>query len=172
MCQQVPYVHIYDTELFVRNISTSDHWDFPSIATFIPLHIHNVISLRVGPDGSEEADGWFWLAESSNRYYAKSAYLWLLERCRAWNPTENWNWVWRIHALEKVLMLIWLTLYALPTNSFRFHRGMATSKACARCFGEKEDVMHCLKDCLDSFSVWKYLGFIDMDGFQHANVTW
>ncbi|XLS43729.1 hypothetical protein HN51_000594 [Arachis hypogaea] len=48
---------------------------------------------------------------------------------------------------EKVKFLLWLALHqALPTNSLRHARGLATSALCPICNLHEDTVLHCLRD--------------------------
>ena len=48
---------------------------------------------------------------------------------------------------------------ALPMNSLRHKRGLGTSPRCARCSGDFEDALLCLRDGPHSLDVWNHLGF-------------
>ncbi|KAK7244213.1 hypothetical protein RIF29_39032 [Crotalaria pallida] len=76
----------------------------------------------------------------------------------------SWSWVWRIKCHEKIKFLIWLVLHnAIPTNDFRFRRGMASSPNCARCGAGSESVLHCLRDYSPSTELWLRFGFGNQD---------
>ncbi|QHN93795.1 Putative ribonuclease H protein [Arachis hypogaea] len=53
---------------------------------------------------------------------------------------------------------MWLSLHdALPTETFRFKRHLASSDMCKRCNKVQETMEHCLRDCERSKAIWYML---------------
>ncbi|XP_020978008.1 uncharacterized protein LOC110271428 [Arachis ipaensis] len=59
---------------------------------------------------------------------------------------------------EKFKFTIWLGLHdALPTETFRFKRHLASSDMCKRCNKVQKTIEHCLRDCERSNAIWHML---------------
>ncbi|MED6205429.1 hypothetical protein PIB30_118394 [Stylosanthes scabra] len=91
-----------------------------------------------------------------------------------WQEYENWLWIWKLRIPEKIKTLIWLCLHeALPTNVFRFNRGVVSSMLCSRCNLYPETVLHCLRDCPMARPIWDYMQFPTSDMVHSADIkTW
>ena len=57
----------------------------------------------------------------------------------------------------------------VPTLSLLHHRHMAPSATCSRCGANDETILHCLRDCRFSKSIWFKLGFTDQIFFTEDN---
>ncbi|XP_072074409.1 uncharacterized protein [Arachis hypogaea] len=70
----------------------------------------------------------------------------------------NWNWLWNTNILEKFKFTMWLGLHdALPTETFRFKRHLASLDMCKKCNKAQETMEHCLRDCERSKAIWHML---------------
>ncbi|KAL4275343.1 hypothetical protein AHAS_Ahas20G0097700 [Arachis hypogaea] len=99
--------------------------------------------------------GWFWTNSNTLTYSTKSGYEWLLKKKFGWNDNENWLWLWRLRIPEKIKCLLWLCLNnGVPTASYRFQRGLATSDFCQRCYLALEDINHCFRTCQKARQIW------------------
>ncbi|KAJ1428203.1 Ribonuclease H-like superfamily [Sesbania bispinosa] len=104
LCHQVPYVHISDTNMMVRDLWQNGAWDLSSTLTVIPDHILEIIShLPLPAQINEDADVWRWTTNTLIGYTARSGYYWLLDSVRRDHNLGTWRWVWRLKALEKVV---------------------------------------------------------------------
>ncbi|KAK7245764.1 hypothetical protein RIF29_40613 [Crotalaria pallida] len=113
---------------------------------------------------SDLQDVWAWKSSVDGEYSAVKGYRWLCNKSDNLLDEVSWSWVWRIKCHEKIKFLIWLVLHnAVPTNDFRFRRGMVSSPNCARCGAGFESVLHCLRDCSLSTELWLRFGFENQD---------
>ncbi|KAA3489594.1 reverse transcriptase [Gossypium australe] len=69
---------------------------------------------------------------------------------------DIWKHIWKYKGPQRVRLFFWLVInQRLFTNSERARRGIGQSSACPRCGHELEDIMHVLRDCLNSKEAWK-----------------
>ncbi|KAF7835723.1 Ribonuclease H [Senna tora] len=54
---------------------------------------------------------------------------------------------------------------AIPTNEFRSVKGLCVTGTCDRCGVSCETILHCLKDCHISRSLWQCMGFMQKPSF-------
>ena len=162
----MPFVHISDTEVSVKDVWTGTQWNLANLYTNVPQSIHEILCHVTGPSGTEEQDGWAWLLDGNGVYTIRSAYHWLLQNNRLWNYSHNWDWIWHLPVPEKVRLLVWLVCHqALPTNLLRNRRGLALSSSCSRCNANADDLLHCLRDCHYSLQVWSSFDFASSPEF-------
>nr|XP_025627789.1 cellulose synthase-like protein E1 [Arachis hypogaea] len=77
-----------------------------------------------------------------------------------WNIGDVHKSVWYDEwtPFEKFKFTMWLSLHdALPTETFRFKRHLASSDMCKRCNKAQETMEHCLRDCERSKAIWYML---------------
>ncbi|XP_072071679.1 uncharacterized protein [Arachis hypogaea] len=77
-----------------------------------------------------------------------------------WNIGDVHKLVWYDEwtPFEKFKFTMWLSLHdALPTETFRFKRHLASSDMCKRCNKAQETIEHCLRDCERSKAIWYML---------------
>ncbi|XP_020997364.1 uncharacterized protein LOC110280598 [Arachis duranensis] len=76
---------------------------------------------------------WEWWPAATKKYSAREGYRWLLKKTSNWNANSNLNWLWNTNIPEKFKFTMWLGLHdALPTETFRFKRHLASSDMCKR----------------------------------------
>lgn len=121
-------------------------------------------------------DCWGWNGDQRGIYTAASGYRWLLNNNRVLPQNQDWRWVWKICAPEKVQLLIWLTLHGiLPTNELRFKRGLAHRPGCQCCSANNEGILHVLRDCPHSREIWYRSGLRPTRSFftqSNVNTDW
>lgn len=119
-------------------------------------------------------DSFIWARNKNGNYTTKSGYDWLLslkETDDVSTPHRSWSWIWKLHAPEKIKFFIWLIFHnAAPTLSLLHHRNMAASAICPRCGEDDETILHCIRDCHFSKSIWINVGFADNGFFAAQNV--
>ncbi|XP_057747959.1 uncharacterized protein LOC130967155 [Arachis stenosperma] len=168
IAQDVPFVHISDSDLTIRNVWKDGQWNLRDIFSIIPEDVKQRLN-AYNPDlNAGESSGWSWDVASSRLYSARSGYSWLAKRKFDWNEHDNWLWVWRLHIPEKYKFLIWLSLHnAIPTAEFRLGRGLALSSTCHRCQNSSESILHCLRECPSAKEVWTLLGLYSDNSNLH-----
>ncbi|KAJ1411857.1 Ribonuclease H-like superfamily [Sesbania bispinosa] len=161
LCDLLPYVHISDTHLHVRDLWNNGTWSLSSLAT--PLSeelVSGVSNIRIPLVPSEDDDGWSWGHGTYGTYSCKEGYNWLRLQNNNSPPTRPWCWVWQIQAPEKVRFFLWLSLHnSIPTKAILHRRGMVGDDLCLRCLAHTETVLHCLRDCTHARHVWAHMGF-------------
>ncbi|XP_015971192.1 uncharacterized protein LOC107494666 [Arachis duranensis] len=168
IAQDVPFVHISDSDLTIRDVWKDGQWNLHDIFSIIPEDVKQRLN-AYNPDlNAGESSGWSWGVASSRLYSARSGYSWLAKRKFDWNEHDNWLWVWRLHIPEKYKFLIWLSLHnAIPTAEFRLGRGLALSSTCHRCQNGSESILHCLRECPSAKEVWTLLGLYSDNSNLH-----
>ena len=168
IAQDVPFVHISDSDLTIRDVWKDGQWNLHDIFSIIPEDVKQRLN-AYNPDlNAGESSGWSWGVASSRLYSARSGYSWLAKRKFDWNEHDNWLWVWRLHIPEKYKFLIWLSLHnAIPTAEFRLGRGLALSSTCHRCQNGSESILHCLRECPSAKEVWNLLGLYSDNSNLH-----
>ena len=123
-------------------------WEVDSLTTPIPHEIKQFICGLRYPSLTELEPQWEWWPAATKKYSARDGYRWLFEKTLNWNANSNWNWLWNTNIPEKFKFTMWLSLHdALPTETFRFKRHLASSDMCKRCNKAQETMEHCLRDC-------------------------
>jgi len=85
--------------------------------------------------------------------------------------TTSWNWVWNIGASKKIKFVIWLICHhSIPTQELLFHWNMIHNDICPRCNSDQETILHCLRDCRFTHSIWMKLGCNDL-AFFSTNIS-
>ncbi|XP_015957322.1 uncharacterized protein LOC107481560 [Arachis duranensis] len=168
IAQDVPFVHISDSDLTIRDVWKDGQWNLHDIFSIIPEDVKQRLN-AYNPDlNAGESSGWSWGVASSRLYSARSGYSWLAKRKFDWNEHDNWLWVCRLHISEKYKFLIWLSLHnAIPTAEFRLGRGLALSSTCHRCQNGSESILHCLRECPSAKEVWTLLGLYSDNSNLH-----
>ncbi|XP_072087145.1 uncharacterized protein [Arachis hypogaea] len=133
-------------------------WEVDSLTTLIPHEIKQFICGLRYPSLTELEPQWEWWPAATKKYSEREGYRWLLEKTLNWNVNSNWNWLWNTNILEKFKFTIWLGLHdALPTETFRSKRHLASSDMCKRFNKAQETMEHCLRDCERSKAIWHML---------------
>nr|KYP74203.1 Putative ribonuclease H protein At1g65750 family [Cajanus cajan] len=173
LCNHVPYVHISDTERKINDVWKDGSWDWNSLYTLVPDNIKDMLNQVDIMGFGNVPDVWSWTARTDGEYSAASGYKWLCNKNRPLPAEGEWLWIWKIKCPEKVKVIIWLMLHvAVPTNLFRFNRGLALSPLCVRCGEDTESVLHCMRDCKYSKALWLQFGFSNINFFNHEVRTW
>ncbi|KAL6556199.1 hypothetical protein OROGR_005487 [Orobanche gracilis] len=80
IANMVPYVHITDSNLCLRDLIHDNSWNLSSLYTSIPTNVQvlfdNVMPV-IMPNGE---DGWTWTSNAKGIYTVRDAYCWLVRR--------------------------------------------------------------------------------------------
>ncbi|XP_057422473.1 uncharacterized protein LOC130716276 [Lotus japonicus] len=167
--QLVQFVNYHDTEARIKDVWDGDRWRLDRLWTVLPDDLTARVNMFPARVNSHVPDGIRWTGHVSGEYSTSTGYNWIISQRMAVDGVlpgthSSWSWIWRLKIPLKCMMLIWLALQdALPTNFWRFKRGMASSAACVRCNGGEETVLHCLRDCPAAWRVWILMGFDTSD---------
>ncbi|XP_057452893.1 uncharacterized protein LOC130744751 [Lotus japonicus] len=170
LANQLPFVHISDTNLCLKDVIVGNQWVLDRCFTVIPDQVRMWFD-NVSPKlSSNEDDIWVWDPGSNGQYTVKEGYTWVRDLQVTQPPQEDWTWVWRLAVPEKIRLFVWRALHgALPVNEKRFHCHLATTAACSRCSFGQEDCLHCLRDCPHSMELWSRLGALSWTNFRAAD---
>ena len=172
LCNMVDFVHISDSDISVGDVWRGNSWVFDHLATVIPTHIREHISQLSIPTNAARDDGWVWRGTNSGVYSSASGYNWLIRRSNTWFLEDDWMWLWKMNAPEKIKILFWLLAHnGLPTNQFRFSRRLCSSPLCSSCGQFTESLLHCFRDCPISRNLWNMLDFVDPSFFNTNEVV-
>ncbi|XP_016178564.1 uncharacterized protein LOC107621028 [Arachis ipaensis] len=164
----VPFAHISDSDLTIRDVWKDGQWNLHDIFSIIPEDVKQRLNAYNSDLNAGQSSGWSWSVASSRLYSARSGYSWLAKRKFDWNEHDNWLWVWRLHIPEKYKFLIWLSLHnAIPMAEFRLSRGLDLSSTCHRCQNGSESILHCLRECPSAKEVWNLLGLYSDNSNLH-----
>ncbi|KAJ1428119.1 Ribonuclease H domain [Sesbania bispinosa] len=175
LCWKLPFVHIADTNLTVKDLWDGSTWSLSSLNTFLPddivLHIGEIpIPLAT----TVEEDTWCWMDSTAGNYSSNAGYKWLLKQDNVRSPEHRWRWIWRLPTPEKIRFMIWLTFHkSLPTKETLYQRNILQDDLCPRCSNDCETLTHCFRDCNQVQQVWNRLGFgNDRSFFTRDFNTW
>lgn len=155
------YVNISDIQVRPCDVWEAGEWKLDLLATQLPSYIRDSILSYPVPHNVVHwvPDCWVWKGNKEGFFSAASGYRWLLDRSRTWVANANWDWIWKVGAPAKLQLLLWQVSHnALPSNSLRHRRGIASSPFWQRCFGGVEEILHILRDCPHPCDVWFRLG--------------
>lgn len=104
-------------------------------------------------------DGWFTPGD---------CHQWLVLREQPAASSVPWEWIWRLHILEKVRVFAWKTCHeALQSVAMLHHRGITLPIICKICGNHAETQLYCLRDCIESLAIWSTL-HLDTPSFMAA----
>ena len=169
----VPIIDIHDLQLTVRDVFTYEGQPNQAIYTTLPQPIAEFLNNTHINFNERVEDSFIWSENKNGVYSAKSGYSWILgiSASETHNlPTVSWSWIWRLKIPEKFKLLVWLACHnAVPTLSLLHHRHIVASAICSRCGDEEETLLHCLRDCIHSKSIWIQSGFTDQTFFHESD---
>ncbi|OMP05859.1 hypothetical protein CCACVL1_01804 [Corchorus capsularis] len=100
-------------------------------------------------------DAYVWSGTSNGKFTTRSAYMFLLQDVGV-NLSGNFNWLWKLSIPARWIYFLWLAWGGrLVTNGLRLRWGLATDASCVLCGAPMEDVIHVLRDCAESRSIWE-----------------
>lgn len=171
LCNLVPFVHINDVQLSLRDIYRNGAWNFASLSTMIPIEIQLKIKSVFLNDAANDII--IWAASTDGVYSAQSAYRWMDDNCTPVHPNmDHWGWVWKLQVTENIRHLVWLTMCgSLPTNFTRFNHHVTTDSSCQRCGAIQESILHALKDCPEAKRIWEALQLFHLFDPAISDVT-
>lgn len=174
LCHLVPYVHIQDTQMQIKDIFFNGQWLWNLLATPIPLDIKMKMQSQFLDEVSD--DTLIWGNSNSGKYTASSAYQWITQvQCPTQVLTEErWSWLWKQALPENIKHFLWLIFHnSLPANTFRVSRHVGLDASCQKCGASQETCTHVLRDCVAARRVWDLtpLGR-DQDFYSQDYMSW
>ena len=75
------------------------------------------------------------------------------------DATFKGQWIWKLKILPRIQLLIWKCMHlSLGVNQCLVDRGLLMEACYLRCHCEVESILHLLRDCPFSRTVWNQLG--------------
>lgn len=147
--KHLPFVHISDSSLTLKDLIKEGHWNIAGLSTPLPEPVRQRL-LDIAPvTKADLQEHWIWKPSSIGVYSAFDAYAWLCRSQTQILPSDSWQWIWKLEAPKKVCVFIWLLCHnVIQVNDHRYRCHLATSPACQRCDHPLEDNLHCLRDCM------------------------
>ncbi|CAL0299567.1 unnamed protein product [Lupinus luteus] len=158
LCQLIPYVHILDSELHIKDVFFDGCWHWDLLATQIPMDIKLKMQNLFSDDSL--GDVLIWGNDNSGHYSVKSAFVWLTQRNDIPDsiPDHSWSWIWKLPIPENIQHFLWLaSRNSLRTNDFRTYRHLSNDSSCQRCGVATETGIHALRDCVHASRIWSSL---------------
>jgi len=165
----VPIIDIHDIHLTVKDVITFNGQHTQALYTTLPQSVADTINNFHTNFNAAVDDAFIWRHNKNGLYSTKSGYSWLLSSMETTNiiPHHSWSWIWKLQVPEKYKFFIWLACHdAVPTLSLLHHRPIVVLATCERCGEEAEPLMHCVRDCRISSTIWQQCGFLDLDFFS------
>lgn len=155
----VPYVHIQDSQLRIKDIYHEGEWHWGLLATSLPRDVRLKMSSHF-VDGATE-DAVIWGDSSSGIYTTKEAYNWLVYESLSQTDGEGpWNWVWHPKLPENIKHFLWIILHdSPPTNLFRLKRHVSLDASCPGCGASEESITYLLRNCSKVRDTWRHQKF-------------
>ncbi|XP_057418984.1 uncharacterized protein LOC130713213 [Lotus japonicus] len=173
LATRLPFVHITDTSLSLRDVIRDGSWNFSGLYTIIPPDLQQSFHAIVPSLDARLVDCWTWKHDRNGVYTAASAYSWLISEAAQPSvpPLVPWKFIWKIEAPEKIRVFVWLLMHdVIQVNNFRFRCHLVSSPACTRCNHHVEDSIHCLRDCRFAREVWSRLDALSWPGFLSGDI--
>lgn len=151
----MPYVHISDTNIRLRDSHENGDWNFKKLYTHLPSFCQDCIcSITINHDTNDKL---IWSGSPNGIYSARHGYRWLDRDPTQHLATAGWSWIWRLLISENLRHFCWLVMHgSLPTNAFENLHHLTTNTSCHRCAATVENYMHTLCDCPSTMAIWRY----------------
>ncbi|GLT50394.1 hypothetical protein SLA2020_238810 [Shorea laevis] len=161
--------------LTVADIITPEReWDLDSLHGLVPNESIDTIRAIPLSRTAQLPDSIFWTGSMDGSFSVKSAYHLIQGQRHLLNqPSEAWNWIWKLPCAESIRVFVWLLVRGrVLTNSVRFARHIASSSICPRCESFDETPIHLLRDCYYTKVIWGLLGFVSSEFFTLTFFQW
>lgn len=175
MCFLVPYVHVSDTSLTVKDVFHDGACDFRNLATpLLPDAAQHLLALCVHTrPAQDDLMVWTDSLDGVSRWPGATLGFRLEGQILLrWCLGLGFG-LWKVVVPENVKVFVWQALHnSLPVSVVLAHRGVPLSDRCQLCNSLPESSLHCLHDCARAVQVWHNLslslrpGFFDVVSFR------
>ena len=125
LCLLVPYVHIADTALRVRDVFVDGLCDPQVLYTPRSPQFDQHLSALCVHTLPGQPDLRAWKESPDGGFSVASCYAWLLAKLSNPVPPVPWSWIWKVHVPEKGRVFAWQGLHNyLPTAAVLARRGV------------------------------------------------
>lgn len=133
-------------------------WDWEFLKQYLPHEVLLHLAAYAINDDPNEKDEVIWSKSSTGKFTTKSAFLML-------SPTESsqsdplLKAIWKLQLPHRIQSFTWLALQnKLLTNEERQRQHLIDYTQCAGCLSSSESMIHVLRNCVHSATVWRELG--------------
>ncbi|KAF7827470.1 putative ribonuclease H protein At1g65750 family [Senna tora] len=152
--------HCIGLDVKVCNFIHDNRWSLHGLEPWLPKDTLDLIKTIPFSQWSHCRDSLVWGGDASGKYTTANGYSFLINLFSPVQDSRSWRWVWKLKVPENVRVFIWQLMHgAIPTNDFRCSRGLSMSSTCDRCGAATKSILHCLRDCHPSRSLWQCMGF-------------
>ena len=128
-------------------------WNWSIIQMELPEDFISELKATPIPLSSRLEDRLVWKCSPKGAFDLKSAYGLATEPMRV-IPFKG-SWIWQLKILPRIQAFVWKCMHhSIGINQCLLARGMQIEPNCPRCHREVESILHALRDCPLSKSVW------------------
>lgn len=136
-------------------INMQGHWDASKFQHLLPSWAFAEIMGCLAPNESLGPDCPTWSCSNDGMFSTKSAYH-LVIGTFGMRGDSVWKSIWRWEGPQRIRCFLWKVMHGgLITNSFKWHRGFASSDKCPLCDSFEETSLHILRDCGMVKETWR-----------------
>ncbi|KAL4379818.1 hypothetical protein GQ457_02G032950 [Hibiscus cannabinus] len=135
-------------------VTSLGFWDLNALVQVLPVEmVESIVAIyppatRLGPDRLG------WKLDKKCIFTVKYAYNLLVDSVTT-DGSFNWPGVWRLALPQRICSFLWLALRGgLLIYVERYRRHLFVDVVCARCRQSPEDLIHVLRDCFCTRSLW------------------
>jgi len=111
LCNVVPYVHISDTNIRLRDLHENEDWNFKKLYTHLPSFCQDCIcSITINHDTNDKL---IWSSSPNGIYSARHGYRWLDRDPTQHLATTGWSWIWRLSISEDLRHFCWVVMHVV-----------------------------------------------------------
>ena len=122
-----------------------------------PEEVQRDIQATPVPFSNKFEDRLAWKYSAKGDFDLKNAYLLAMDSTG--EAPFKWQWIWKLKIVPKIQLFVWKCMHrSLRVNQCLLERGLPMDACCPWCHYEVESILHVLRDCPFSTSVWIQLG--------------
>ncbi|KAF7811558.1 ribonuclease H [Senna tora] len=140
-----------------RYTTPNGDWDWTKFHFYFDQRTLDKIAAMLPPSPTSHQDTVRWKPSKDGSFSVKSAYE-AISSSSTCNQSGFWKKVWQWPVPERVRQFLWCMGHdKLLTNSHRKARNISSDDICPRCASSGETILHVLRDCHGSHSLWTRL---------------
>ncbi|KAF7845007.1 putative ribonuclease H protein At1g65750 family [Senna tora] len=140
-----------------RYTTPNGDWNWTKFHFYFDQRTLDKIAAMLPPSPTSHQDTIRWKPSKDGSFSVKSAYE-AISSSSTCNQSGFWKKVWQWPVPERVRQFLWCMGHdKLLTNSHRKARNISSDDICPRCASSGETILHVLRDCHGSHSLWTRL---------------